>query len=255
MIALQDVTFHYPKKPCLFEDFAWHIERGEKWAILGPSACGKTTLLYLLAALRSPSRGQIIIDGLVWSKPRPATGLILQDYGLLPWATVRENVSLGLRMRRFYGPDGVHAPAGESLTQYKDAVNYWLERLGLGQAAAQYPGQLSGGQRQRTAIARTLVLNPDILLMDEPFASLDETSRKDLRSLVYGLCQERNITLVMVTHSIEEAAVMGRKILILTHPPHRTAVIVQNDRVHAHALPTEPDPAICRILRKEIETA
>jgi ABC-type nitrate/sulfonate/bicarbonate transport system ATPase subunit len=255
MIELQGVTFNYPKKPHLFDEFNWQVERGEKWAILGPSACGKTTLLYLLAVLRFPVHGRVIISGQVWSKPRPATGLILQDYGLLPWATVRENISLGLRMRRFYGPDGIHAPAGEDLSLYDDAVEYWLERLDLGQAAAQFPGQISGGQRQRTAIARTLALNPDLLLMDEPFASLDETTRKSLRHLVYGLCEERKMTLIMVTHSIEEAAIMGRKILILARPPHESARIVKNDIDRSVELPDEADPQMCKILRKEIETA
>lgn len=255
MIELKGVSFNYPKKSRLFENFDWQVDRGEKWAILGPSACGKTTLLYLLAVLRFPLRGQVIIDGQVWSKPRPATGLILQDYGLLPWATVRENISLGLRMRRFYGPDGIHAPAGEDLSLSGEAVEYWLERLDLSQAAAQFPGQISGGQRQRTAIARTLALNPDLLLMDEPFASLDETTRKSLRRLVFGLCEERKMTLVMVTHSIEEAAIMGRKILILTRPPHDTARIVRNDSSTPEGLPDDADPQTCKTLRKELETA
>src|SRR5512134_1363301 len=105
MIDLKDVTFAYPHTSPLFENFSLTISRGETWAILGPSGCGKTTFLYLLAGLRLPVAGQISIEGKPLTRPRPRSGLILQDYGLLPWSTVRENVALGLRVRGFYGED------------------------------------------------------------------------------------------------------------------------------------------------------
>jgi NitT/TauT family transport system ATP-binding protein len=166
MIQLNSVTFAYPHNSPLFEDLSLTISHGETWAILGPSGCGKTSLLYLLAGLRQPTAGQISVEEEILIRPRPRSGLILQDYGLLPWSTVRQNVELGLRLRDFYGQDGKHTPVN---FQPGNNVSYWLERLGILQISNQYPSQISGGQRQRTAIARTLVLEPDLLLMDEPF--------------------------------------------------------------------------------------
>jgi NitT/TauT family transport system ATP-binding protein len=142
--------------------------------------------------------------------------LILQDYGLLPWSTVRENIELGLRVRDFYGDDGKHAPKN---FQPENNAEYWLERLGLNEVADKYPAQISGGQRQRTAIVRTLALSPDLLLMDEPFSSLDAITREDLQNLTLSLCEEQKLTLVIVTHAIEEAAALGRKILLLDSSP------------------------------------
>src|SRR3990172_5599760 len=110
MIQIRALTFGYPHSPFIFDEFSWKVERGETWAILGASGCGKTTLLYLLAGLCQPNGGQILIDDLPLTRPRPRTGLILQDYGLLSWATVRQNAELGLRVRKFYWPDGTHAP-------------------------------------------------------------------------------------------------------------------------------------------------
>jgi NitT/TauT family transport system ATP-binding protein len=152
----------------------------------------------------------------------------LQDYGLLPWATVRENAALGLRLRKFYGPDGRHAPADEVVGIIAERVSFWLERLGIASVADKYVGQISGGQRQRAAIARTLVLRPDLLLMDEPFASLDAPTREDLQNLAVELQREQKLTTVIVTHNIEDAAFLGECILVLAHPPHREPVIVDN---------------------------
>jgi NitT/TauT family transport system ATP-binding protein len=228
MIELRAITFRYGEKRPIFEGFDWRVEAGEAWAVLGPSGCGKSTLLYLLAGLRQARSGQTLIGGLELTKPRPRTGLILQDYGLLPWATVRENATLGLRIRRFYGPDGTHAPLEEEGGDRQARVTYWLERLGLTQVQDQYPGQISGGQRQRTAIARTLALNPDLLLMDEPFASLDAPTRESLQRLVMDLRLEQALTTVIVTHSIEEAAILGEKVLVLGQPPNQTATAIEN---------------------------
>jgi ABC-type nitrate/sulfonate/bicarbonate transport system ATPase subunit len=230
MIQVQDLTFTYPNGTNVFDAFSWAVERGEAWAVIGASGCGKTTLLYLLAGLRQPTAGQVLIDGQRLTRPRPRTGLILQEYGLLPWATVRDNAALGLRIRSFYGPDGVHTPADERLGDNGDRVERWLDRLGIDHVANQYPHQISGGQRQRTAIARTLVLRPDLLLMDEPFGALDALTREDLQNLTLELRAEQQLTTVIVTHSIEEAVFMGEKILVLGQPPNRDAVIVHNPR-------------------------
>lgn len=225
MIEIDSITYAYDQGTPVFLNYSWRAELGEAWAILGPSGCGKTTLLYLLAGLRFPNSGRILIDGQLVIRPRPHTGLILQDYGLLPWATVRQNAELGIRVRNFYGPDGKHTP--EDFKPDID-VKPWLDRLGLVPFADKYPGQISGGQRQRTAIARTLALRPDLLLMDEPFSSLDAPTRENLQNLSLELQVEQNLTMVIVTHSIEEAAMMGRKILVLGYPPNTQTAVVEN---------------------------
>src|SRR3990172_1877139 len=216
MINVHSLTFSYPHSAPIFQNFNWQIQRGETWAILGSSGCGKTTLLYLLAGLRFPTLGTIEIDGEPLTRPRPRSGLILQDYGLLPWATVRENAGLGLRVRNFYGEDGKHTPKN---FQHENNVEHWLERLGLNEVADKYPAQISGGQRQRTAIARTLALSPDLLLIDQPFSSLDAVTREDLQNLTLSLCEEQKLTFIIVTHAIEEAVSLGKKILLLDSSP------------------------------------
>src|SRR5215216_222393 len=225
MIDLKSITFAYPHTSPLFENFSLTISRGEMWAVLGPSGCGKTTLLYLLAGLRQPDFGQISIEGEALTRPRPRTGLILQDYGLLPWSTVRENVGLGLRVRDFYGEDGKHTPVN---FQPENNVSYWLQRLGINEVARKFPSQISGGQRQRAAIARTLALEPDLLLMDEPFSALDAITREDSQNLTLSLCREQKLTLVIVTHAIEEAVGLGKKILLLSNAPNQNARIFEN---------------------------
>lgn len=252
MIHLESLTYAYPHGPAVFQDFAWQVNSGEAWAVLGPSGCGKTTLLYLLAGLRFPAAGRVLIDGQPLTRPRPQTGLILQDYGLLPWATVRQNAMLGMQVRSFYGPDGTHAPRD---FQPNLNVDQWLARLGLVGVADKFPGQISGGQRQRTAIARTLALQPDLLLMDEPFSSLDAPTREGLQQLTLELAAEQNLTMVIVTHAIEEAAVLGRKILLLKLPPNKETVVLENPNA---GLPGYRETAeyfdLCKRLRASIET-
>jgi len=225
LISLDKVTYAFPDGAAVFQDYSWQVKEGETWAVLGPSGCGKTTLLYLLAGLYRPDRGRVMFAGQVLERPRPRTGLIIQEYGLLPWATVRDNARLGMRIRVFYGPDGTHAPAQTAAT---GPVEPWLERLDILDQADKYPAQLSGGQRQRTAIARTLVLEPDTLLMDEPFSSLDAPTREGLQDLTLELQDERDLTLILVTHNIEEAAYLGRKILMLNQPPNRQPEVIDN---------------------------
>lgn len=251
MISIQSLTFEYANHSPLFQNFDWNVSRGETWAILGPSGCGKTTLLYLLAGLKFPASGEVTIHGERITRPRPHSGLILQDYGLLPWSTVRENIALGLKVRKFYGADGKHAPEGFIP---KDNIESWIQRLGLNEAAEKFPGQLSGGQRQRTAIARTLALEPDLLLMDEPFSSLDAVTREDLQNLTLALCEEQGITLIIVTHAIEEAAALGKKILLLDTPPNSVPRIFENPNAGANGYRNNAEfHAVCERLWDEMQ--
>ncbi len=247
-------SFNYPGGTTILRNFNWSVKRGEAWAIIGPSGCGKSTLLYLIAGLRQPTSGQVLVDNRPVTRPRPLTGLILQDYGLLPWATVWANTALGLDIRRFYGPDGKHAPVDEPMPEKQTQVDGWLKRLGIDHVARKYPGQISGGQRQRAAIARTLVLNPDLLLMDEPFGALDALTREDLQRLTMELGAERDLTTLIVTHNIDEAVFMGRQILVLKQPPVTEAIVVDNPG--AGAAGYRQDPQFferCNLLRQMLE--
>ncbi|MBP7688477.1 MAG: ABC transporter ATP-binding protein [Thermoflexales bacterium] len=240
MIEFREVTFSYPTARPVFDRFNWSIARGEAWAVIGASGGGKTTLLMLLAGLRQPTGGSITIDGQSVDRPRPQTGLVLQEYGLLPWATVAQNAALGLRVRDYYGPDGRHAPVEYVMGPIAQRVDPWLKRLGIDAQRDKFPSQISGGQRQRAAIARTLVLEPDVLLMDEPFAALDAPTREDLQNLTVELQREQDLTLVFVTHNIEDAVFLGRKILVLGQPPHTTPVVIENPLAGSLAYRSEP---------------
>ena len=231
MIAIDCLTFAYPAQPPVFQDFTWQAAAGEAWAVIGPSGCGKSTLLYMIAGLRQPSAGQVWVDGRPIPRPRASTGLILQDYGLLPWATVWDNVALVMRMGRFYarktGPgEGPRPYPRPDITA--DQVDHWLARLGIAELRDKYPGQISGGKRQRTAIARSLLQQPNLLLMDEPFSSLDALTREDLQRLTVELRQETGVTTVAVTHNIEEAVYLGQRILVLGRAPNNQARVIEN---------------------------
>ncbi len=243
MVEVTDLVFAYGRHAPIFDGFSWAAGAGQSWAITGPSGCGKSTLLMLLAGLRQPGSGTVCVAGECLPRARPGTGLILQDHGLLPWATVWENARLGLTIREFYGPDGRHAPRGVPLDRaaHDRRVRGWLERLGIDALADKYPSQLSGGQRQRAAIARTLATEPDLLLMDEPFSALDAPTREDLQNLLLALRRETPLTTVLVTHSVEEAVLLGERILALGQPPNRAARIIDNPGAGTPGYRAQPD--------------
>ncbi|WP_300457033.1 ABC transporter ATP-binding protein [Desulfobacula sp.] len=230
MITIEDLIFTHAGGQEIFKGFGLSIGKGESWTIIGPSGCGKTTLLYLIAGLIMPQKGCIRIKGEPVTRPRPQTGLVLQDHGLLPWATVVENSMLGFKIRKFYGPDGIHSPLNSlpDRKKEKQQVDQWLARLGIDQYGQSYPAQLSRGQRQRAAIARTLVLAPDLLLMDEPFSALDAPIRKELQQVMNTLHEQTNRTSIVVTHDIEEAVIMGRYILVLSTGVNTAAQVIDN---------------------------
>lgn len=230
MIEIKNLTFAYAGSQPIFEGFNFRVQPGEALSVIGHSGCGKTTLLYLLAGLRRPTAGKIIVAGDPISRPRPQTGLVLQDHGLLPWATVRKNALIGLNIRKFYGPDGRHAPSDTKIdsTSAGEHVDYWLKRLRIDALHDKYPSQLSRGQRQRTAIARTMALSPDLLLMDEPFSALDVAIRNDLQRVMMSFHHESGLTSIIVTHDIEEAVFMEKNILVLRKTSNRNPHIIEN---------------------------
>jgi len=231
MIEAIGLTFVYGEGTPVFRDFSWQVQTGEAWAVIGSSGCGKSTLLYLIAGLRQPRAGRLVVEGQPVTRPRASIGLVLQDYGLLPWATVWENVALPMRMGQFYRHKGGNP---ESPRPYPrpdisaEQVEHWLKRLGIADLRDQYPSQISGGQRQRTAIARSLLQQPNLLLMDEPFSSLDALTREDLQQLTVELRAETGLTTVVVTHIIEEAVFLGRRILVLGKPPNQAPYVIEN---------------------------
>ncbi|MDZ4655116.1 MAG: ABC transporter ATP-binding protein [Coriobacteriia bacterium] len=201
---------------CALDACSLSIADGEPVAIIGPSGCGKSTLLLVMAGLVTPMGGDVLVDGAVVSGTRLRTALILQDFGLLPWKTVFHNAALGLKVR------------GVSSAERAERVDAALERVGLADFRDAYPGELSGGMRQRLALSRALALDADLLLMDEPLSALDALTREDLQGLLLDIWRQRRHTAVLVTHSIEEAVFLGRRVVVLTPRPGRVAAIVDN---------------------------
>lgn len=202
MISIDGLHVRYGTETAL-DNVSLTIADREACAIIGPSGCGKTTLLLTLSGLLKPLAGEVRIDGLQLTGVRRRTSLVLQDYGLLPWKTVRQNIIFPLRSR------------GMDLEQAESRLNAVLSHVGIAECADKFPGEISGGQKQRVALARALVLEPDLLLMDEASSALDAITREAIQNLILQLYQERPMTLVLVTHSIEEAVFLGQKIIIM----------------------------------------
>ncbi len=192
------------------------VAHGEPVAVIGPSGCGKSTLLLLAAGMITPNVGEVLVAGSPVTGPRRTTALILQEYGLLPWKSVFHNAALGLEIR------------GVSRAEVQTRTFESLERVGLAEFAGSYPGELSGGMRQRLGLARALALDADLLLMDEPLSALDALTREDLQDLLLELWRVRGHASVLVTHSIEEAVFLGRRVVVLSPRPGTVAAIVDN---------------------------
>ncbi len=202
MIKVTDLSIRYGEEAAL-DHISLSVESETSCSVIGASGCGKTTLLLALSGLLKPANGIIEINGEQLKCVRKGTGLILQEYGLLPWKTVRDNISFPLRSW------------GYLRTEAEDRTADVLKTLGLEECAGKFPGELSGGQKQRVAIGRALVLEPDLLLMDEASSSLDVITREHIQDLIRGICRERRVTLVLATHNIEEAVFLGSKIIVM----------------------------------------
>lgn len=200
-------------KPVL-QGLDFSLPAGETLAVIGPSGCGKSTLLSLLAGLEKPDQGRVCLGQ--HQQGSPGISFIPQDYGLFPWKTVAENLALPLALRQV------------ERDQRDRAVGDILDELGLAGYGPRYPTQLSGGQRQRVAIGRALITSPDVLLMDEPFSSLDALTREHMQSTVLELWRKRRPTCVLVTHSVAEAVFLGRYVMVLHGRPARLALWLDN---------------------------
>ncbi len=190
-------------------DVGFSVEDGEFVCVVGPSGCGKTTLLKCVAGLLAPTRGEVLLRGRRVTRPPEELALVFQEYSrsLMPWSTVRGNVLLPLR----------HKNLGRR--QSTRLVEEALDAVGLTRFIDHYPWQLSGGMQQRVAIARALAYQPSILLMDEPFASVDAQTRGDLEDLVLRVREQFGITILFVTHDIDESVYLSDRIVVLTHAP------------------------------------
>lgn len=212
MIECRDLNLKYQDDHAV-KDVNLSINQGEFICVLGASGSGKSSLLGLIAGIRKATSGTVKVSGKVIDSPRLDTSIILQDYGLLPWKTVLENITFPLKTR--------------NISIESDKLKEVTELLGISKYLKRYPHQLSGGQKQRVAIARTLCLESDLILMDEAFSALDFMSKEALQDVLLHIHQKQNQTVLFVTHSIEEALYLGEKIVVMEEG--RIKNVIQND--------------------------
>lgn len=210
-ISLQGVSKRFRKGSVAIESVSLNVARGEFVTFLGPSGCGKSTLLKLVSGLSPVTGGSVQVNGMTPENARDFVGFIFQDPTLLPWRTVEQNVGLGMELDH------------SARSTRKERVERMLKLVGLPHVASRYPRQLSGGMKMRCSIARALVTKPRILLMDEPFAALDEMTRDRLNEELLRLYSEQKWTVLFVTHSVAEAVFLSTRIVILASHPGRIA--------------------------------
>jgi NitT/TauT family transport system ATP-binding protein len=239
----------YGKGAAAFEavnSATFSIEKGEFVSLLGPSGCGKSTLLMMIAGLEAISEGAILAAGAPMTEPRPEIGIVFQDPTLLPWKTALQNVLFPIEM--------LH----RNRSDYLDQATKLLELVGLSDASNKRPGQLSGGMRQRVSLCRALIADPSILLMDEPFSALDAITRDDMNIVLLDLWERYRKTVLFVTHSIREAALLSDRILVMGRSPSRIIadVKVPFARPRNFAIGETPEfNELCGMLRDQINAA
>ncbi|MDD3317971.1 MAG: ABC transporter ATP-binding protein [Methanosarcina sp.] len=199
------------------KNVSFDVGDGEFVCLLGPSGCGKTTLLRIIAGLETRTSGDITLNGVSITGPDPKRGMVFQQYSLFPWRTVIDNVTFGLEMQ------------GIDKAESRKHAEKYIELVGLKQFKNSYPYELSGGMQQRAAIARALANEPEVLLMDEPFGALDAQTRNILQDELLRIWEQRHVTFIFVTHSVDEAVVLSDRIVVMTARPGRIKEIVEVD--------------------------
>lgn len=198
------------------KEISFRVHRREFLCVLGPSGCGKSTLIRIIAGLEQPTSGQVLLDGKPVSGPGPDRGMVFQGYTLFPWLTVKRNVMFGLRMG---GMDAFNA---------ESEARQWIALVGLSKFENAYPHQLSGGMKQRVAIARALAARPRILLMDEPFGALDAQTRAQMQRYLLEIWRNVDVTILFITHDLDEAVYLSDRILVLGANPSRILELIEN---------------------------
>ena len=210
-IAVQKLTKIYKHRTLgevvAFQDMSVAVKKGEFVCLLGPSGCGKTTLLMSIAGFEKPTSGRILVDGKEISGPGRDRGIIFQEYALFPWRTVWQNIAYGLEIQQL------------STAAREEKIHSYIDLVGLSEFSDHYPSQLSGGMKQRVAIARSLAVDPEILLMDEPFGALDAFTRSALQKETERIWGATDKTIVFVTHSIQEAVILADRVVVFTRRP------------------------------------
>lgn len=223
-VSIQQLSKHYPTQKnedlTVLEDINLEIKPGEFISIVGSSGCGKSTLLRLLVGLERQFQGQILVDGEAIQGTSLERGIVFQDHRLFPWLTVRENVRIALHKSQF------------SRAEEDQLIDEHLELVKLTKFKDAYPSQLSGGMNQRVAIARSLVNRPQILLLDEPFGALDALTRQNLQDELQRIWQSEKITMIIVTHDVEEAVFLGDRVVVMQPHPGRIKRIVDIQLPH-----------------------
>lgn len=221
-LRIEHVTKTFPVRGAnatftALDDISIDLDDGEFLVVVGPSGCGKSTLLDLLGGLTTPTSGRILLDGEPVTGPALDRGIVFQQYALLPWRTARSNIEFGLEAK------GLPKKARRELAEH------YLELVGLHGFGDRYPHELSGGMKQRVAIARSLAFDPEVLLMDEPFAALDAQTRESLQDELLRIRRETGKTILFITHGIDEAVYLGQRVAVLTSRPGRIKTVVEVD--------------------------
>ncbi len=200
----------------VIDDVSFTIADGEFISIVGPSGCGKTTMMNIIAGFVKPTSGQVLLDGIEINGPSQNRGVIFQEYGIFPWLNVEKNILFGLTLRNSKIPKSRH----------QEICQRYLQLMGLSDFAQAYPRTLSGGMRQRLAIARAYATNPEFLLMDEPFGALDAQTRAKMQDLLLEVLQHERKTVLLITHSVDEAIYLSSKIIVVTARPAKIKEII-----------------------------
>ncbi|WP_137596804.1 ABC transporter ATP-binding protein [Paucilactobacillus kaifaensis] len=200
----------------ILENINFSVEPGEFVSIIGPSGCGKTTLLRLISGLDKPEQGSVSVNGEVVKKPDVSRGYVFQHASLYPWETIEGNISSGLKA--VYGRNYDH-----------ELVNHYIDLMGLQGFEKSFPHQVSGGMAQRAALARSIIMNPEVLLLDEPMGALDAFTRADVQNVIYRVWQKTKTAMILVTHDIDEAVYLSQKIIVMTPRPGKIKDVVIND--------------------------
>jgi NitT/TauT family transport system ATP-binding protein len=214
-VRIIELTKEFPGGVRALGGVSFDVPRGELTSLIGPSGCGKTTTLKIIAGLVDATSGQVEVGGVPVTAPGPDRAFVFQDFALLPWATVLRNAAFGLELR------------GVPRKEREETAREYVDKVGLSGFEDAYPHQLSGGMRQRVGLARALAVDADILLMDEPFASVDEQIRRQFQEDLLRLLSDESKTVIFVTHSIEEAVYVSDQIVILTRGPGRVSKVVR----------------------------